>query len=553
MDFVVSSGVKVPNAVIVSGLLETPEDEEILDFLKRYGSMRLVPVTDVNSEFYKNLVIEYQDGAAIEALAHLLPYTHELKSNSNAKYYVQTLASVYSTKVGSTVTKTYLDEIKKLAKLSGRGFEEVLMDMMSEISETIETDDINETEHGAGQFNTSLHTSEVFEPRLLPGSSQVKSNPSGVESCLPHDVKQSLLNVESDLNPPEIQKVIVEHIVRRDELNPHSHFPIKLCLFSGKIPRPNGETDYDTWRSHVELLRKDPSISSLQKSRKIFESLLSPASDIVKRLSSEATPEIYLQLLDAAFGTVEDGEELFAQFMNTLQDPGEKASTYLCRLQSALNLAVKRGGALAEEADRHILKQFCRGCWDNTMLSDLNFEEKKSHPPAFSELLLLVRTEEDRQAVKATRMKKHLNSHRQRAMANSQSACICSQQAVFHTESDPLTELKQQVASLQSQLTMLMSKKNKKPPKQKLSSEQRQGGPTVSKLDPRAPNWKPTTVRPNTQPRPWYCFKCGEDGHISSTCSNNPNLALVNEKKGQWREKQHLWETKEHSSENRDF
>ncbi|CAI5682868.1 unnamed protein product [Oreochromis niloticus] len=148
----------------------------------------------------------------------------------------------------------------------------------------------------------------------------------------------------------------------------------------------------------------------------MVESLLSPAADIVKRLSPEATPETYLQLLDAAFGTVEDGEELFAQFMNTLQDPGEKASSYLCRLQAVLNLAVKRGGIAAEEADKYILKQFCRGCWDNILLSDLNLEEKKSHPPAFAELLLQIRTEEDRHAAKVTRMKKHLGSNRQRAI-----------------------------------------------------------------------------------------------------------------------------------------
>ena len=479
-----SSGVKVPNAVIVSGLLEAPEDEEIIDFLKKYGSIRLIPVTDINSEFYKDLIIEYQDGSAIEALAHLLPYTHELKNKPDVKYYVQALASVYTTKVGCSVTKTYLDEIKKLAKLSGRGFEEVLKVMISEISETIETGGDGDNEQVVKQPNTFVDYSETLQPQLFPGRSQVMFVHGDADPCPPADVRRSLPSVQSDLNPPEIQKVIVEHIVRRDELNTHSHFPIKLRSFSGKIPRPTSETDYDTWRSHVELLRKDPSLSSLQKSRKIVESLLSPAADIVKRLSSEATPETYLQLLDAAFGTVEDGEELFAQFMNTLQDPGEKASTYLCRLQAALNLAVKRGGAVAAETDRHILKQFCRGCWDNTLLSDLNLEEKKSHPPAFSELLLLVRTEEDRQATKATRMKKHLGSHRQRTMASSQSACICSHQTTFHPESDPLTELKQQVASLQSQLTMLMSKKAKKTPKLQGNTEHPPGGPALSKLDP---------------------------------------------------------------------
>ncbi|KAK9976586.1 hypothetical protein ABG768_021791, partial [Culter alburnus] len=34
---------------MVSGLLESPEDEKIVDFLKKYGSMRLVPVTDIKA------------------------------------------------------------------------------------------------------------------------------------------------------------------------------------------------------------------------------------------------------------------------------------------------------------------------------------------------------------------------------------------------------------------------------------------------------------------------------------------------------------------------
>ncbi|GAA6084695.1 uncharacterized protein LOC109202349 [Tachysurus ichikawai] len=186
------------------------------------------------------------------------------------------------------------------------------------------------------------------------------------------------------------------------------------------------------------------------------------------------------------------------------------------------------------------------------MLSDLNLEEKKHHPPAFLELLLLILTEEDRQAAKVTRMKKHLGTHRQRAMTSSQNACVCSQHAAFQPESDPLTDLKQQVASLQSQLTTLISKKAKKTPKTKGSPQHQSGGP-ASKLGPRAPSWKPTSSKASTHPRPWYCFSCGEDGHISSACSNDPNPTLVNEKRDKLKEKRRLWEAKEHSPDDRDF
>lgn len=156
-------------------------------------------------------------------------------------------------------------------------------------------------------------------------------------------------------------------------------------------------------------------MSPLQVSWRILESLISPAADVVKGLPPNSLPLVYLQLLDSAFSVVEDGEELFAQFMNTLQDSGEKPSTYLQRLQLALNQAVKRGGATSEDVSKHLLKQFCRGCWDFSLLASLQLEQKKSCPPPFSELLLVIHTEEDRQAAKVSRMKKHVGSTKFRA------------------------------------------------------------------------------------------------------------------------------------------
>lgn len=76
--------------------------------------------------------------------------------------------------------------------------------------------------------------------------------------------------------------------------------------------------------------------------------------------------------------------------MEMFQDVGEKPSTYLQRLQIAFNLALKRGGVLATDLDRHLLNQFCRGCWDNTLISELQLKQHKSCPPSFAEFLLLL-------------------------------------------------------------------------------------------------------------------------------------------------------------------
>lgn len=564
MDFVLSSGIKVPNAVIVSGTLNSSDDEGVLDFFKQYGTFRAVPVVDPNSEFFKNLIVEYRSGNAIDALTDLLPYTYEVEGKPGVKYHVRALSSVYTAKVGGSATKSYLDEIKQVAKLSGKSFEEVLKSMMTEISEIIgssETDDECmlssmqvDDPNRENQLHPSLETSEIARQQFSEDPPQVGLIQGGAEPHLPVDFKKSPFSAANSFNPPEIQKVIVEHIVKKDDLIAHSYSPMRLRSFSGRIPRPSGETDYDTWRSHVELLRKDPAMSELQKSRKIFESLLSPAADIVNRLSPEAAPETYLQLLDAAFGTVEDGEELFAQFMNTLQDPGEKASAYLCRLQGALNLTLKRGGVSAGDADKHILKQFCRGCWDHTLLSDLNLENKKSQPPTFSELLLMLRTEEDRLAAKATRMKKHLGSTRQRVVAHCQKTCTCSElQAVTQSDSDPLTDLRKQVASLQSQLTNLMAKKQKKSskPKDKAECDLREMAMATPSI--KVTSAKPANLRQSNQPKPWYCFKCGQDGHISASCSNDPDPTLVADKRKQLREKRRIWEMQNTPSADQDF
>jgi len=98
--------------------------------------------------------------------------------------------------------------------------------------------------------------------------------------------------------------------------------------FSGKIPRPTHESDNDTWRSNVKFVLTNPTISDLQRSRRILESLLLPAGDIVKHLSPTSLPVAFLQLLDSAYGTVQDCDELYAKFLNTFPDADEKPSAY---------------------------------------------------------------------------------------------------------------------------------------------------------------------------------------------------------------------------------
>ena len=282
---------------------------------------------------------------------------------------------------------------------------------------------------------------------------------------------------------------------------------------------------------------KDPAVSDMQCSRKILESLLPPAADMIKHLSPDTLPDIYLQQLDSAYGTVQDGDELFAKFMGTFQDVGELPSAYLQRLQVSLNLAVKRGGALERDVNKHLLCQFCRGCWDNTLLSELQLIQKKSNPPSFPELLLLLRTEEDRKASKAVRMKQHLGATRQKVTVNSQLTGSNETNAV--TALTTLTQqLAKQMADMQKQLAALTASSSRtqyypSQPSYANNPHQRSKSAKFSK----------TPAKPlSTAPKSGYCFRCGEDGHTKLQCQNPPNPSRVANQRRKFNEKLQKWQ-----------
>ncbi|XP_038135185.1 uncharacterized protein LOC119779585 [Cyprinodon tularosa] len=443
MDFVAQTGINIAQAVLISGVTNTSSDNEILDILRTHGSLKTVlSVSDPKSTFYKNLIVEFEEASSFSAISSLLPYRYKSESAANRVYCVTALKDEYAATAGSSShIPDYIHSFKEMAEKSGTSFEHILKTVMDQIHQHLKTQGAIETGNGEDAepeetkmtgLTTAPAALEVQAPLVAPQPSQpsplsTSTEQLGARPRQSHQVdpihtgstQRFSLN-PNDLNPPEIQRVVVEHVVRNTDLT--APVSLRLRSFSGRVPKPSNEADYESWRSQIELLLADPSLSALHVTRRIMESLLVPAADFIKGLGPNTLPAVLLRHLDSAFGTVQDGEELYAQFLNILQNPGETASSYLQRLQLMLTTVWKRG-VTANDMDRQLLKQFVRGCWNNDIITKLQLEQRRGNPPPFSELLLLLRTEEDRQQAKELLMKKYIgsSSSKQKVTIQSQS------------------------------------------------------------------------------------------------------------------------------------
>lgn len=626
MEIVKQENVNVANALIIEGLTSTEVDNELEVYLQRYGSInRNLVIDDPNSEFHKSVIVEYKHNSAIQSLCPFLPLTLGSLSDPAVTFRVRALATVYTQTASCSATEGYLEELKAIAKESGRPFQSVLQEELEKLKEThslnqapTESQDFGSDSQGAEAIVpppiSSSQTPNLTHLKVTETQSSEPKNPTKYKTTFvsppsPETTTDDITVTTCPafptniLDPPSVQRMVVEHIVKTSDATLSQQTSIRLRVFSGRSPRPPNEPDFDTWRASVDFLLNDPSISDLHRTRKILDSLLPPAVDVVKHVHPPALPAVYLGLLESVYGSVEDGDELLAKLMGTLQNQSEKPSDYLHRLQVILSAAIRRGGIAESERDRYLLKQFCRGCWDNRLIADLQLEKREIQPPTFAELAVLIRTQEDKHASKEERMRKHLgmtkphNAYpKSRAVSNQLSACSCEVPNFDNNSETSL--LKKQVAEIQAQVTALKQSPDQKSLKNhsekteltalkktveelctqvaavkasvtqglnrgnaddsEIARLQRQ----IAELQTQSANQKmhrtSSMQRPHetetdrsprkgqlraNRPRPGYCFRCGEDGHLAINCESAANPSKVEEKRLKLRELQSQWDS----------
>ena len=513
MDFEQKYGVKRECSIALFSVNHTDTDADITETLEKYGKVAQIVRLPSRADGKCSAIVEFESDAASASIEPHLPPSIQNVTDTTVTWYIKSVEALMLTDQDS-----------------------------SDSSDSSVLDDSSDADsvHSATPLITRSRKPPMSTKPYLETPKQTRTKLRAVawQSDTPPASEELDDNM---LNPPEVRRIVVEHVIKNNA--PQSQNQSKwLRSFSGKVPKPPGEADFETWLLHVELMSHDQTSIEVQR-RKILESLLPPASDVVRQLGSSAHPRDYTRLLESAYGIVEDGEEIFAKFLNTNQDPGEKASSYLQRLQTLLSIAMKRGGVKPSAVNRHLMKQFKRGCWDHDFVLQLELKSEKSLD--FADLLLQLRTEEDKRATKLDRMNRHLGSSKTKTSMSAQSVvnttCVSEYNAntlqayVLETEN-----LRKQVAALQMQLD---SKKHRKEKKQRPAVPQ--SAPNQSTIQAEAQFHRATSqVTPRPQPKAWFCFRCGDDGHIAKACENPLNKAAVDLKYKELKVKQDEWAAK---------
>lgn len=314
----------------------------------------------------------------------------------------------------------------------------------------------------------------------------------------------------------------------------------RLRIFSGTVPTPAGEEQLDHWLEQAYLMVEESEGSAKDKRRKIMECLRGPALEVIKavRLSDpDIPPEKCLEALENAFGLAESGDDLYFTFRMQQQQPGEKLSDFLRRLERCLSKVVQRGGLPSQAMDGARLEQLLRGAVNaDLMLIQLRLRERRVNPPTFLELLKEIRTEEGYEASRAklnqsvftvhTKLKeenKHSEIQSLRAEikeVKSMFAALSTQDKVIQNENcqtnldkAPETNADPEVVALRKQVKQLQQKVNSRLPRPSTTS------PTVMTVN--------TPDRQGAEAEERFCYRCGENGHMAGRCKNPENQNKV--------------------------
>ena len=272
--------------------------------------------------------------------------------------------------------------------------------------------------------------------------------------------------------------------------------PRKIKNFSGNSKAGPGEADFRHLRRAAQRILDDRDLSRNRKQTILLQSLTSTAEDCID-LIQNAAPEQILKVLDATFGSINDGQELLIDYYQLNQGVNESTSEYLTRLYVKLCEVVTHEGLDMMQVPEELVRQFKRGTTDEDMLLKLRLDDLHPRAMDYPGLIAQVRREEGRRTERWLRLRK--------VRSNTLSA---TPDVTEHNDVKPLTSTSSKVEALRKRVDELEAVQD------------------VSALAQRVKHLETRVCK-----SPMFCFRCGKDGHIAYDCSNSPNKELVEEKR----------------------
>ncbi|XP_039732940.1 paraneoplastic antigen Ma3 [Pteropus medius] len=278
----------------------------------------------------------------------------------------------------------------------------------------------------------------------------------------------------------------------------------ELRVFSGNTVSIPGVLAFEAWLEHTTEVLQMWQVPEGEKRRRLMESLRGPALQVVSGLrahNAAITVEECLEALQQVFGPVESRKIAHVKFCKAYQEAGEKASSFVLRLEPLLQRAVEKNAVSRKNVNLARLKQVLSGATLTDKLRDrLKVMKQRRKPPGFLALVKLLREEEEWEAA--------LGPERERL--DLLEAGMRSPAGAGGFRPMPFLAPGNTLHSEPSQ-----------------SSRRRRGRGRRRRGGTSRANSRSSRKRKNHS----FCYSCGEDGHIRAQCSNPPNLPLVKQKR----------------------
>ncbi|XP_068111746.1 paraneoplastic antigen Ma1 homolog [Hyperolius riggenbachi] len=212
---------------------------------------------------------------------------------------------------GSDWTDAQIREVAEKLPISGRGF---LLDST--------TDSSGPTQFALLEWKTHVPHDKMPTTLTTPGGQLVQVTiPKGAAEVM-GPLSEPANDQGKNSIGPEVLKALGNLLTKcksPDNLQASWGYR-KLRLFSGKVPTPPGEEDFEAWMDQATQVLEEWDVPEMSKKQRIIESLRGPAADTVRNLKmsqSDCTAQDYLDALYSVFGRMEKPTDLLYQFEHT--------------------------------------------------------------------------------------------------------------------------------------------------------------------------------------------------------------------------------------------